>query len=94
MRLGWPTPGTTSPTGTATGAGRLLEEVSLRSSAGRPKSPEHALTNSFQLAGFLVGHRNATYSGLLLATAQAQPRFIEGLERQLAAFVADKDLKR
>ena len=31
---------------------------------------------------------------MLLAAAQAQPKFIEGLERQLAAFVADKDLKR
>ncbi|PRW45017.1 Glucose-induced degradation 4 [Chlorella sorokiniana] len=39
-------------------------------------------------------HRNATYSGVLLAAAAAQPKFIEGLERQLAAFVADKDSKR
>lgn len=38
--------------------------------------------------------RSATYSGLLLAAAQAQPKFIEGLERQLAAFVADKESKR
>ena len=38
--------------------------------------------------------RNATYSGALLAAAQAHPKFVEGLERQLAAFVADKAAKR
>lgn len=38
--------------------------------------------------------RSATYSGLLLAAAQAQPKFVEGLERQLAAFVADSSAKR
>ena len=38
--------------------------------------------------------RAATYNGLLLAAAQQHPRFVEGLERQLAVFVADKELKR
>ena len=38
--------------------------------------------------------RQATFSGALLAAAQQHPRFIEGLERQLAAFVADRAAKR
>jgi hypothetical protein len=38
--------------------------------------------------------RAATYSGLLLAAAQQQPRFVEGLERQLADFLADPAVKR
>lgn len=45
-------------------------------------------------ATFFETHRNATYSGLLLAAAQQHPKFIEGLERQLAAFIADKSSKR
>lgn len=38
--------------------------------------------------------RSVTYSGLLLAAAQQNPRFVEGVERQLAEFVADKEAKR
>ena len=61
----------------------LLHALTLHLAPPAPPCPITPLCN-----------RAATYSGLLLAAAQQHPRFVEGLERQLAAFVADKELKR
>ena len=38
--------------------------------------------------------REPCYSGALLAAAKGQPKFVEGLERALASFLADKTAKR
>ncbi|KAI3426465.1 hypothetical protein D9Q98_008832 [Chlorella vulgaris] len=39
-------------------------------------------------------NKTATYNGLLLSAAQRHPRFVEGVERQLAEFVVDKQSRR